>query len=147
MKLLARLRSWLKWVMKRARLENEMDAEVRFHISSYTEDLVRSGLTEEEAKRRAQIEFGGIESHKDAVRASLGLRWWDDLWSDVRIALRIMRHNQGFTLVAVLSLGIGVGINSSLFSFADALLLRPLPASTRSTQAWRRRSAHCPTRR
>ena len=129
MKLLARLRSWLKWVMKRARLENEMDAEVRFHISSYTEDLVRSGLTEEEAKRRAQIEFGGIESHKDAVRASLGLRWWDDLWSDVRIALRIMRHNQGFTLVAVLSLGIGVGINSSLFSFADALLLRPLPVS------------------
>jgi macrolide transport system ATP-binding/permease protein len=127
MTLLARLRSRLKWVMERSRLEDQMEAEVRFHIDSYAEDLLQSGLTQEQAKRRAQIEFGGIESLKDAVRASLGLRWWDDFWSDVRIALRIMRRNPGFTLVAVVSLGIGVGINSSLFSFADALLLRPLP--------------------
>src|SRR5215471_11363973 len=123
---LARLRSWLKWMMKRPRLENELDTEVRFHLESYAEDLVRSGLSKQEAMRRARIEFGGIESHKDAVRASLGLRWWDELWSDLRIALRIMRRDRGFTLVAVLSLGIGVGVNSSLFGLADALVLRPL---------------------
>jgi hypothetical protein len=72
---LARLRSWLKWMMKRPRLENEMETEVRFHIESCAEDLVRSGLPKPEAMRPARIEFGGIESHKDAVRASLGLRW------------------------------------------------------------------------
>jgi len=123
---LARLRSWLKWMMKRPRLENELDTEVRFHLESYAEDLVRSGLPKQEAMRRARIEFGGIESHKDAVRVSLGLRWWDELWSDLRIALRIMRRNPGFTLVAVLSLGVGVGVNSTLFGLADALVLRPL---------------------
>jgi len=129
MNLLARLRSWLKWMMERPRLEKEMETEVRFHIESYAEDLVRSGLSKQEAMRRARVEFGNIESHKDAVRASLGLRLWDELWSDLGFALRIMQRNPGFTLVAVLSLAIGIGVNSALFSVADALVLRPLSVS------------------
>jgi hypothetical protein len=75
MNLLARFRSWLKWIMKASRLESEMETELRFHIDSYAADLVRSGVAPQEAMRRARIEFGGVESHKDAMRASLGLRW------------------------------------------------------------------------
>jgi hypothetical protein len=70
MRLLARFRSRFKWMLKPRRLEDEMEAEVRFHLESYTADLVRNGVPELEAMRRARIEFGGIESHKDAMRAS-----------------------------------------------------------------------------
>src|ERR1700676_325387 len=66
-RLFARLRSWLKWIVKRARLETAMEAELRFHIESIAEDLVRSGVPQQEAMRRARIQFGGIESHKDAI--------------------------------------------------------------------------------
>jgi len=76
MNLLARFRSWLKWIAKGRRLENDMETEVRFHIESYATDLARKGLSQEEALRQARLAFGGIESHKDAVRASLGVRWW-----------------------------------------------------------------------
>lgn len=93
MNLLTRLRSWLKWVVNRQRLETDLEAEVRFHIDSYAADLVRSGVPASEAVRRARIEFGGIESHKDAVRASMGLRWWDDLWNDVQYGARILRKS------------------------------------------------------
>ncbi len=84
MKLFARLRSWLKWIVKRARLETAIEAELRFHIESIADDLVRSGVPRQEAMRRARIQFGGIESHKDAIRASLGLRLRDELSMDLR---------------------------------------------------------------
>jgi hypothetical protein len=129
MKLLARARSWFRWMIQRRKREEEMEAEVRFHLQSYAEDLTRSGVGPAEAARRARVEFGGIQSHKDAMRASIGLRWWDDLRSDFRLALRTMVRNPGFTLIAVLSLGVGVGVNSTLFSLGDALVLRPLPVA------------------
>jgi DNA-binding transcriptional LysR family regulator len=66
MNLAARFRSWLKWIVKGQRLESEMETEVRFHIESYAADLVRKGLSQQEAMRQSRIEFGGIESYKDA---------------------------------------------------------------------------------
>jgi predicted permease len=111
---------------KSPRREKEMDTEMRFHMESYAEDLVRQGVTRGEATRRARVEFGGVELTKDHIRASIGVRFWEDLWADVRFALRIMRKNPEFTLIAVLSFGVGMGVNSTLFSFADAVLLRPL---------------------
>ena len=129
MNFLRRLRSWLKWVVKRALLENAMEAELRFHIESYAEDLVRSGVPEEEAMRRARIEFGGIESHKDAVRASMGLRWWDDLWGDLQYGVRILGKSPAFTAVAVVSLALAIGANTSIFSLANQLLYARLGVS------------------
>jgi predicted permease len=127
MRFFARLRSWLKSTVKRARLETAMEAEVRFHIESYAEDLVRSDVPKEEAMRRARIEFGGIESHKDAMRASLGLRWWDELWIDLRYAARKLHKSPGFALTAILVLAIGIGVNVTAFSFFNMVVLKLMP--------------------
>src|SRR5580692_6728503 len=126
MNLLTRLRSWLKWVLNRQRLETDLEAEVRFHIDSYAADLVRSGVPAAEAVRRARIEFGGIESHKDAIRASVGLRWWDDLWGDLQYGARILWKSPGFTSIAVVSLALAIGANTSIFSLANQLLYAQL---------------------
>ena len=127
MKTASQLRSWLKWMTRSVRLEKEMDTEVAFHIESYAADLIRSGVPEHEALRRAKIEFGGIESHKDAIRASLGLRWWDELWIDLRYAARKLRNSPGFMLTAILVLGIGIGVNVAAFSMFNLIVLKFLP--------------------
>jgi len=127
MKLFTRLRSWFKWIVKPQRLEDEMETEVRFHIESYAADLVRGGVPQQGAMRRAHIEFGGIESHKDAVRASLGLRLWGELCADLRYGVRMLCKNPAFTTVVVLTLALGIGANTAIFSLIDAVMLRMRP--------------------
>src|SRR5436190_20475673 len=124
---LTRFLSWLKWIVQGQRLESEMETEVHFHLQSYAADLVRKGLSQQEAMRAARIEFGGIESHKDAMRAAVGIRWWGELGSDLGHGWRLFYKNPAFSAVAVLTLALGVGANTAIFSIVDAVLLRSLP--------------------
>jgi predicted permease len=129
MNVLSRLRSLLRSLTTRSRVESEMDDELRFHINAHADDLVRTGLSRSDALRRARLEFGGLEMQKEECRASLGLRLWDELGSDLRYALRSLGHNRGFTAIAILSLALGVGANTAIFTLAKEVLLQTMAVS------------------
>jgi predicted permease len=132
---IARFRSWARAVLHRSKMEREMDAELRFHIEHRVEDLVRSGHAADDARRLALTEFGGIETRKDEMREAVGLRVLDELRADIVYALRMLRKAPAFTTVAVLSLALGIGANTAIFSLMEAALWKSIP--TRSPETLR----------
>ncbi|HEY6447192.1 MAG TPA: ABC transporter permease [Acidobacteriaceae bacterium] len=119
--------SWLGRLLGRERMETELDKELRFHFESQVADKIRGGVPESEAHRLVRMEFGGIEQIKEDCRERRGTMWVESLAQDVRYGLRQLRKSPGFAVVAIVSLALGVGANTAIFSLLDAILLRPLP--------------------
>ncbi|HWE48359.1 MAG TPA: ABC transporter permease, partial [Bryobacteraceae bacterium] len=109
------------------RREREWKAEFESHLEMHTEDKMRAGLSAEEARRQALIEFGGLASTKDSMRDQAGFVWLDTALRDVGYAFRALRRSPAFTVTAILSLTLGLGASLAVFTVADNLLIRPLP--------------------
>src|SRR5262249_49694199 len=127
----SKVRSFAASLLSRSRVEAEIDAERTFHIETRVDDLMsRYSLSREEALRRARIEYGGVEKYEEQVRAARGLRFVDELRQDIHYAKRVLVRYPAFSLIAVISLALGIGANTFVFSVASALLLRPLPVQS-----------------
>ncbi|MFZ0636267.1 MAG: ABC transporter permease, partial [Candidatus Acidiferrales bacterium] len=116
-------------LMRRDDVERELDEELRFHFEEQVEKFVKEGVPRDEARRRARLEFGGAELIKEECREARGVHFVETLAQDVHYALRMMRKSPGVMAVIVISLALGVGANTAIFSVVDGLLMRPLPVA------------------
>ena len=121
------LRFRLRALVRRGRAEDDLDDELRFHLDRAVEQHVARGVSPREARRRARLAFGPIDTVKDDCRQSWGIRQLDVLGRDVACALRLMRKHPALSAIAAASLAVGIGLNTALFALVDATLFRRLP--------------------
>lgn len=112
----SRFRTWVRGVFRRAELDRQVSDELQFHIESFAEDLIKSGISPEEAMPRTRAEFGSVAARKEDCRAAWGTRFLDDAIGDLRYALRMLVKNPGFVFIAVGHTDRLTGASEKLFS-------------------------------
>src|SRR5437763_5870059 len=124
-----RLRSLFRW----AQADQELDDELRDHLERKTEEYVAQGMTQEKAHCRARLDLDGIEQTKEKCRDARRVNWIQDFLQDLRYGLRILRKNPGFASTVILTLGLGIGMNSAIFTVTNGFLLREPPITDPSS--------------
>lgn len=117
---------WFKQWLSRRRLYDDLDQEIAFHLEEKIEELVAGGMPLKEATAAARREFGNVELVRETAREAWGWRWLEDLFGDLRFGLRMLRRNLVFSIVGLLTIAIGIGANTAVFSVVNSVLLKPL---------------------
>jgi len=129
------MKKWRRW-FSRNKWEQDLSEELRFHIEQQTAANVAAGMPHVEARRRAMLQLGAVEGVKETCREETRGFWLESVWADVRYAASILRRSPGFTIVAVLTLALGTGANTAIFSVIETVLLRPLPYKNAESIVW-----------